>query len=330
MAALLLENKIAAEGIRDGIALCMNSVIPALFPFMILSAIVTSMNISFLPKALLPLEKLCGLPKGCGQLFILGLLGGYPTGAQMITQAWEDGKLSTKDASRMLGFCNNAGPAFIFGIGSLFLSKNSVWIVWIIHIFSAILVGMVLPGKSHNALIFHNTKEQTLSNAVERSVKTMAMICSWIILFRMIIKIMTYRFAAYLTQDAYSLISGIMEMTNGIFTLSSFPVLGTRFIFFSTFLSMGGLCVAAQTLSITNRLGAGQYFPGKILQTSISFLLSMLVQHFIYSDTNTLSINLYYIVFAFFIIILICVWLHGKKTVAFLKNMMYNTPRIHT
>ena len=221
---MVLESKIAAQGIRDGIELCINSVIPALFPFIILSSMFSSMDISFLQKPLRPLERLCRLPMGCGQLFLLGLLGGYPSGAQMIAQAWEDEKLSKQNASRMLGFCNNAGPAFIFGIGLTFLNIHCVWTVWLIHITSAIVVGIILPGKNPNISLIHNMKEKSFSLALEQSIKTMAIICSWIILFRMFIKILACRFAGYLTQTAYCLICGVLEITNGIYALSDLHI----------------------------------------------------------------------------------------------------------
>ena len=116
MTLCILDAKTVLQGATNGIELCMRSVIPALFPLLTCSTYLTG-NLGIFSSSLLrPVGKLCRIPSSCVGILITGFLGGYPTGAQAVAQAYESGSISKETASRMLGFCNNAGPAFIFGI----------------------------------------------------------------------------------------------------------------------------------------------------------------------------------------------------------------------
>ena len=48
----------------------------------------------------------------------------------------------------------------------------------------------------------------------------------------------------------------------------------TRMLAASGLISLGGLCVGMQTVSVTEGLGLGSYIPGKLLQTALSLTLT--------------------------------------------------------
>jgi len=95
---MILDTKTAVSGAADGVMLCIRSVIPSLFPFLILSAIMNSVLIGADIPILNGLLRLCGIPKGAGSLLLLGLLGGYPVGAQAVANAYKRGQLSKESA----------------------------------------------------------------------------------------------------------------------------------------------------------------------------------------------------------------------------------------
>ena len=112
---LILDTECALTGMSQGIQLCLSTVIPSVFPFLFLGPMLASM-IPPLP-VLRPLGKVLKIPPGSENLLLTSFLCGYPAGAKSVYAAWERGQLSGSDARRMLAFCNNAGPAFIFGVG---------------------------------------------------------------------------------------------------------------------------------------------------------------------------------------------------------------------
>jgi hypothetical protein len=60
----------------------------------------------------------------------------------------------------------------------------------------------------------------------------------------------------------------------------------------SGLLSFGGLCIFLQTASVTGDLGLGDYFPGKILQSMISIVLSTFAQYILFDVQNRMSLIL--------------------------------------
>ena len=297
MLLLILDSKTAFSGAQEGIKMCIQSVIPALFPLIFLSLLIRSSvaNTSF--SVLKPIQKICKLPKGSGMLFLLGILCGYPVGAQCITEAYKHGELDKPSAHRMLGFCSNAGPAFIFGILShLFSSMHMVWALWAIHIVSAIIVGMILPAKRVGRALEYSSDVQSLPQAFTQSVKTVTNICGWVVLSRVLIQICNRWFLWMLPQIVQTTLIGIIELTNGCFELSVLQNEGFRFILCSCFLSLGGLCVTMQTFCVTAGLGPGLYIPGKILQFLISLLLSVALQPVVFEQKVTVLLTVSVIV----------------------------------
>ena len=137
----------AAQGVRDGISLCLASVIPALFPFFVAAQLLTSLGAAeALGRAAGPLfRRLFGIDGAGAAAFLLGLIGGYPVGAKTTESLVRQGLLTPEDGVLLLTFCNNAGPAFILGIagsGVFQSARASMWL-YLIHAGAATAVGLV-------------------------------------------------------------------------------------------------------------------------------------------------------------------------------------------
>lgn len=287
MLLLILDAKTGFQGASDGIRLCISSVVPSLFPFFVLSILLTGTITGNSWRLLRPFGRLCGIPAGAEPLLLVGLVGGYPVGAQSVSQAYRDGCLNGLDARRMLGFCSNAGPAFVFGIlGSQFSTPWAACCLWLIHILSAVIVGIILPGRSHRTAAPVSTQTFSLSVALERSLKVMASVCGWVVLFRVILAFLKRWILWLLPENTQIVMAGLLELTNGCLSLPQIREDGLRFLLASGFLACGGVCVTMQTLSVTGTLGLGQYIPGKLLQSGISLLLAGILQNLIFTGTD--------------------------------------------
>ena len=303
---LIVDGKTAFHGAVQGIELCIRTVIPSLFPFFILSAILTGSLSGQQLKLLAPIGKLLRIPPGSEGIFLIGILGGYPTGAQSIAIASQNGQLNLSDSRRMMGFCNNAGPAFIFGmLGPMFSSRVVPLFLWIIHILSALITGMILPGNSSNDMVSMPADKQTIHSALEKGIRTTAYVCGWIILFRVILAFLDHWFLWMFPNQFKIIISGFLELSNGCVSLAAIPNEHLRFIIASCFLGFGGICVLMQTSSVASQTGLGMYLPGKLLQTSISLILAVIVQNMLFDQTQTgifLILPLLTLLFLIFII----------------------------
>lgn len=320
MLVLILDSRTALQGIGEGIEICVRTVIPSLFPFFVLSVLLTGSMGSGSFSFLRPLGKLCGIPEGAEGLFVTGFLGGYPVGAQGVAQAYREGQISRQEAHRLLGFCSNCGPAFLFGIsGTLFESGSSAWILWGIHVLSALAVGCLLPQKSRSRCSISQAAPTNLSQALERSIRIMASVCGWILLSRCLIHFLDRWFLWALPKEIQSVIAGLLELANGCVALSHVENEGIRFLIVSGLLGFGGLCVGMQTVSVTGTLGTGWYFPGKLMQMALSLSLSTLILPLLYPGTGIIwgaAFPLIPAAAVFFV--------RMKKEVAFSGKLVYN------
>lgn len=322
MLLLILEPKFAVSSAREALELCLKSVVPSLFPFFVLSALLSSSLIGAQNRATSLLGRLCGMPPGTESIFLIGLLGGYPTGAQITAQAFRDGAISKDQARRMLGFCSNAGPAFLFGIcGSLFPAGWMAWLLWGIHGISAVLTARSLEKVDYQPKILPAGAEISLPAALDRSLRNMARVCGWVILFRLLTGFLEH-WLIDLPDIISVLISGMLELTNGCLVLDNVASIGLRFYLCSLFLAFGGLCVTMQTVSVAGDLGIGHYLHGKLLQTSVSGLLSLAVVILFFPGARKTED---FLAFALLVVHLFAyILLKRKKTVAIRKEMMYN------
>lgn len=318
MSALIFDTKTAHAGATEGLTLCIQSVIPSLFPFIFLSLLLTSGLYGMHIPLLWPLRKLCSIPEGTESILLIAFLGGYPVGAQAVHSAWSEGTLDTATAKRLLGFCNNAGPSFIFGLlSSLFTHKAAAWCLWLIHIVSALLVGWLLPGNQQNKQHITGSHPVTVTAALGKSIHIMANICGWVIVIRILLVFATKYILHYLSPITQVLISGCIELTNGCISLLIIKNEPVRFVAAAFMLSMGGLCVLLQTRAVTGKLGTGMYLPGKLLQALISAILSSLLLPILYP----VAVPFFCLSFSFVGILLLFII---KKVVAFRQNLLYN------
>ena len=279
MLMLILDTNAALRGAVQGIELCLGVVVPSLLPFFVLSMLLTSCLNGTNLRLLRPLGRLCGIPAGAESLLMVGLMGGYPVGAQAVAAAYRDGQLSEATAKRLLGFCSNAGPAFIFGIVACKFSEFWIpWALWGIHIISSLAVGCILPGKKSEEIQLLRNAPVSMPLALRSSISVLSTVCGWIILFRVIIAFLQ-RWIMWLLPDAGQItLIGLLELSNGCCELELIENTGLRLVICSGLLAFGGLCVTMQTASTCGTLGLGMYLPGKLMQTVISTLLAYLVQ----------------------------------------------------
>ncbi len=278
MLLLILDIKTAIQAVKEGMELCLQVLIPSIFPFLFLSILVTSAISGIQIRILRPLTSRMHIPPGAESIFLMGILGGYPVGAQCISHAVESGSISRETGNRMLSFCNNAGPSFIFGIGSnLFIETWSCWAIWGIQILSAILVSLVIPQNGFQSATTAKPSTTNLTAALRKSIGNISMICGWVILFRIILAFCYRWFLWLFPQWLQLLISGALELANGCCNLILISDPNLRFLLFSGLLGFGGVCVALQTYSICQSVDFTWYLPGKILQTIFGVMLSYMI-----------------------------------------------------
>ena len=280
MIILVLDTRTAVKGASEGIASCISTVIPSLLPFIFLSCWLNGPAAGVGYRIPYGIAKIVGVPEGAGTILISAVLGGYPAGAQAVRAAYDNGCIRKTDAERILAYCNNAGPAFIFGItGHLFSHPFAPWLLWSIHIISAFMVSLIFRPRGESVcgdlIPAKHSGDMALYTA-----RIMCTICVWVIIFRVLMAYLDVWIGTWMPTSVRAVLVGALELVNGCCSLPRVTDARIRFVILSGMLAFGGVCVTMQTISVLKGLSIRCYLKGKMMQTVFSIVLSVsLVYH---------------------------------------------------
>lgn len=314
--SLVLFSKQNLTATKTGLLLWANSVVPSLLPFFIATELLSHTNIvTKLGKLLNKFMKpIFNVPGAGAYAFLMGIISGYPVGAKIVTKFRQDGTCSKAECERLLAFTNNSGPLFIIGtVGITMFGDTSTGILlFVTHLLASILVGVLFRFwnrkdkeslSSHHCLIPTSTSYVRFANlgevlaiSITNAIHTVVMIGGFVILFSVVLSILSSSGILNIGTNLFApvfnmfhidpifckpLLSGILELTNGVSQLSTIAVknISTNIILASLLLGFGGFSILLQVLSITSKtdLSIKPYLLGKILHGVIACLLTYAV-----------------------------------------------------
>ena len=144
---LLADSAGVRSSAEEALSLCARSVVPALFPLLVVSSALLALGFGELAAPWLAglMEPLFRVPGAGSAALLLGLAGGYPVGAKTAADLYRQGLLTRQEAERLLSFCNSSNPGFlisVLGVGVFGSVRTGVWL-WLIHVLSALLTGLL-------------------------------------------------------------------------------------------------------------------------------------------------------------------------------------------
>lgn len=293
----LLVPDAARAGVKEALSLCAGVLIPALFPVSVLSACVLRMGGGAAAERLFgrAAERLLGVPGSGAAPLVLGLLGGYPLGAQLAAEACLEGRLSRRDASQLAGLCNQAGPGFLLGaMGALLGSPALGAALMTVQLCSALLTGMLLraPGAGSSqrpvrseALPFRTALPASISG----SAAAMLRLTGSVVFFRALLccaeRVLPLN---KLPPLLYAAAEGVLELSGGAALLTGLSAPGV-FPLLAALCAWGGLCVHLQAAEAFSGAGLqmGPYLRCKALQSGIAWLLAELLSPLLWAKGPT-------------------------------------------
>ena len=290
---LLLRNaELAIRSMTGALRLCATTLIPSLFPFMVLSEVIVTTGAGIPLGKLIrrPLHFLFGVNESGGSAILLGLLCGFPVGSRCILSLYRNGAIDRRDAEYLLTFCNTPSSAFLVStVGvSLFHSRSFGYLLLGTTLLSALLTG-ILGNLFRKKPSLASTRSQTppptltrseekvsviLSSAIQTSALSMLKICAFVVFFSTVVA----AFGAILSRFSIhplilSLLLGLWEMTGGVQSSAALSVYSHEICAaligwsgFSVHLQMIGLCDGAP-------LSFRAYFGARLLQGFLNFAL---------------------------------------------------------
>ena len=140
------------KGVRQGLEVCGNVLIPSLFPFLALSLFVSTTKVGWMlsrPAGWLA-RRVYHAPQELGPALLMSMIGGYPAGARALSALSEEGTISDDTAAGALCFCVNSGPAFLVAVvgQGIFGSPWAGVFLFVCQLIAGMLTGWLLLGRN--------------------------------------------------------------------------------------------------------------------------------------------------------------------------------------
>ena len=280
---LISKNKVVLESTTFSISLWKDTLFPNLFPFFILSKILIEYDLIKPINKVLSIffTKLFKLPKDYSYILLISLISGYPSGAKYINDLLDKKLISIDNANRLLTFTNYANPLFILGFISTLLNKKLAFLIFISHIVSGLITGIILnmnkPIEDNINIIKKKDYPKIgniLKDSIIDSINTLLLLLGIITIFLLISNFLKITFN--LNNNLYLLISSILEMSNGIINTNLTNIsLNLKTILITGIISFSGLSIHVQVLGILSnyKIKYKYFLLSRIIHSLIAVIL---------------------------------------------------------
>lgn len=249
------------SGATDGLLLWYRKALPVLFPFLLITGLLTDTgSIAFINKILSPfLVPLLGISDVSSFLVVCGFLCGFPVGAKNCSDLTDKGLISSAEGEYLLSFCNNVSPSFITGyvaMQSLHTPELSI-VCFLLPTFSALTCSFFfrrwypLRTKGSKIIKMEKPKEgvsfsEILDKNILSSCDSITKIGGYMMAFSVLLTFMK-NFSFQNPIWSYLILPGI-ELTSGVNLLSQTPLpFSLCFPLVMAHCSFGGICALFQT-----------------------------------------------------------------------------------
>lgn len=233
---LILRNSQAAiEYMGRGLTLCAHTVIPSLFPFMVISELLVASGAGEALGRLLakPMKWLFGLSgAGCAAV-VLGSMCGFPVGASVAVSLLDKNVISKRECEHLLTFSNNPSSGFLItAVGvSLLGSRRLGLILYLVVLGSSLLVGFLMrfflrkppsDGKKrehpHYPSGLHPGGISMFTGAVSHAAVNMLTVCAYVVFFSALTGTLSQMIQSLggMSQGAYAALCGFFELSGGV------------------------------------------------------------------------------------------------------------------
>ncbi len=304
MIIIITNPKRYTAGTISGIKLFFFSVLPGLFPFMLLTKLLTELGMLFKMTKHLnkPARFLFGTPGVSLYAFFMSILSGYPIGAKIIDDLYQKKLISETDAKKMTIFCTTSGPIFVIGaVGTIMLKSFKIGVIlYVSHIISCVLIGIFLNlfnrKKNQEFLsepIIITKKDNILGSCVIDSINSIFIVGAYITIFYLLTEI----FESIKIFDAITFICspilkllkidtvhfkgtlyGILEVTRGCKELSATS--GKLSIALcSALISFSGISIIMQSMAFLKnaKIKTRNFIISKVAHSILSFIICYLL-----------------------------------------------------
>ncbi len=293
---ILCSTDAAIEYMKKGLVLCSAAVIPALFPFMVISELIVASGLgvrlsSFLAR---PMRRIFGVSEAGAAVYLLGALCGFPIGAKTAASMYDKGIIGKDELERLMIFSNNPGSAFVISaVGTALLGNKKLGIL----LYACVIVSSLVTGfssklfskkntyRSRPLVISNELSVKAVTDAVQSSALSMLSVCAYVVFFSAFVGCIGALLAPFsLPEEILACIFGFFELSSGVNAAASTGHRLASVVLCAFFLGWSGLSVHFQIMSVSSgrNISFKPYFIAKAVQGVLCATLAWLSVSFIF------------------------------------------------
>lgn len=231
----------------------------------------------------------------------MSILSGYPVGAKITCDLYNNKQIDSAQAHRIVAFTSTSGPLFILGTVAIGMFNNLMlgYVVAISHFLGALINGLiyrnylVIKKSTKIETLNFNKKNNVLEEAMFGSIKSILIVGGYVGLFFMIITVLNHYnilflpnflickiFPMFNPEIVGAITNGIIELTRGCLDLGALnlsPKLSAPIL--SGLISFGGISIFLQAATFLKGININLkfYFLQKITHCVLSVVLSIML-----------------------------------------------------
>lgn len=276
---------------KKAVEMCISSLVPSLFIFMVLSRMLSHLCSSCLSdmKFIRGLSQIFNLPPSLIPMCIAGMFCGAPSGAFGISRIYGEGGCSKDEAERACILANNCSAAFILSfISSVLGSRTAGLYILISNIFATVFVYMIFfrNEKMEYTSQYTKSKPENFGNMVTESISSSitatVTMCGFVIFFYTLSNILCDNISGITGKEAplflNAVISSLLEISTGILHVGNLE--GTRSVVMAaSAAAFMGISMLLQTGEIMrkHKISTGNFYISKILCAIVSPVIAVMI-----------------------------------------------------
>lgn len=254
-----------AEWVKRGLNTCAESLIPSLFPFMVISSLLISGGAGERIGKLLktPVGSLFGLSARGTSALLMGWLCGFPIGARSASMLYKDGKISDKELETIVCVSGAPSPAFLINVAgaSMLGDRKRGVALYIICLLSCVTVGVFMKSlrgaESRSEMPSLDARRsgsiaQAFTRAVTDSTMGMLCVCGFVVFFSAFVGALDGYITSVIGNTAAAdAVFGFFEITVGLSRIASSSIpAAAAFVLCAMTSAWSGLSVHLQVISL--------------------------------------------------------------------------------
>ncbi len=285
--------------VLDGVSLYVVSVLPALFPYFFITAILSSMKVTGkIGAKLSPITtRLFNTGGLVGYAYLMSVISGYPVGAKIISDLKSNGLISDTEAVRASTFCSTPSPMFLIGsVGNITFGDFRFGLfLFLTCLISSFIVGFIFSFYKRKdkplPVLFYSTPKtdnliyESTYSAVTSVLTVGGFITIFYVLTEMLFNLKILTPIEYLIKLlgggeslSHGVTLGLFECTKGLKSLANGGVSFLALPVSAMLCGFGGLCVITQSVAYLKKakINTAVFILAKLLTAVICFAIGLL------------------------------------------------------